>query len=51
MRWIIHYLRQCFCKHDFELIAKVRVKDEWTGESDHWTYFCKKCGYVRKVEI
>ena len=48
MRWLINYIRSCFCKHDFELAKQVNVFDD---EADYmpiwtkWVYFCKKCGY------
>lgn len=50
MRWLINYIRQCFCKHEFEKeeievlpknislrnIALYNIKVSMT---------CKKCGY------
>jgi hypothetical protein len=54
MKWLIHYIRQCFCKHDFE-------KSEGQGQESAWSYeldksvitrsgtkvslLCKKCGH------
>lgn len=52
MRWLINYFRSCFCKHDWELLAKVNVFYE---ESDtipiggKWTYRCKKCGWHKII--
>ena len=58
MRKIINYIRQCFCKHEFELLEQTRVyrKIYCNGMTvtpyiigSRWTYRCKKCGYF-KVE-
>lgn len=49
MRWLINYIRSCFCNHDWELLTHVNVygddNDYPLGEK--WTYRCKKCGYVK----
>ncbi len=47
MRWLINYIRSCFCKHDWELIL-----DEYIcgGTSRCKVYRCKKCGYSRKYK-
>lgn len=50
MRWIINYLRSCFCKHDWEKeeIIIDNYKDEWGGSKTNWpkvSATCKKCGY------
>lgn len=48
MRWIIQYIRSCFCEHDWELIFDSFVK-EGDYESYHCkTYRCKKCGYGKR---
>lgn len=52
MRWLINYIRSCFCKHDWELLADTLV---YESESKNmpcgkiWIYRCKKCGYRNKV--
>ena len=49
MRWLINYIRSCFCKHDWELIFDVFVK----GDIETYnckTYRCKKCGYSKKYK-
>ena len=51
MRWLINYIRQCFCKHDFELLTKYRYRDPWAGDYILVTYRCKKCGYIQKNHI
>jgi len=53
MRWLINYIRSCFCKHEWELLDKIEVYDDrdcW-GKTvkpytvgKKWTYRCKKCG-------
>lgn len=52
MRWIVNYFRSLFCKHDYELIEKVRWFD--AGHYDipaGYTnvYMCQCCGHVKKV--
>ena len=56
MRWLIDYIRSCFCKHDWELIDKKQVYDntDYWGRTvepyyigTKWTYRCKKCGYFK----
>ena len=50
MRWLINYIRSCFCNHNWELLAYVNV---YGDDNDNyplgkkWTYRCKKCGYVK----
>lgn len=49
MRWLINYIRSCFCEHDWELIFDVRVN----GDVETYnckTYRCQKCGYSRKYK-
>lgn len=47
MRWLVNYIRSCFCKHDWELLLESNV---WNDTNDKypigtkWTYRCKKCG-------
>jgi len=48
VRWFINYLRQCFCKHEFEKHEEwAQVKgcfgDKRTG--DRVSLLCTKCGY------
>ncbi len=54
MRWLINYLRQCFCKHDWENLGRHAYcpGDEAalpTKTID--VYRCKKCGYVQKIKL
>ena len=54
MRAIINYIRSCFCKHDFELLAKVTTKDPFYGNKPighKHVYRCKCCGYVQRVRL
>lgn len=52
MRWLINYIRSCFCKHDFELIFKgsttVTKPGKVTKKYNIRKYRCKKCGYEMK---
>lgn len=55
MRWIINYIRSCFCKHDWQLLSKTEV---WDGDDPcskyplglRWTYRCKKCGWHKTIQ-
>lgn len=51
MRWIINYIRSCFCKHEWELIFDTRVNDiDWGDSYRCKTYRCKRCGYEKKYK-
>ena len=48
MRWLIDYIRSCFCKHDWELLQNAEVWDKYSVKPTYpiggkWTYRCKKC--------
>jgi hypothetical protein len=53
MRWFINYIRQCFCKHEFEYDEKSycnTIVDEYGNEilkqpNIRVSVTCKKCGY------
>lgn len=56
MRWLINYIRSCFCKHEWELLSRANVWNDtdWCGRTvepynvgTQWTYRCKKCGYCK----
>ena len=48
MRFFIHYIRQCFCKHDF-LIEEGRVSSDGFSKQGIKVYMrCRKCGYHTK---
>lgn len=45
MRWLINYVRSCFCKHEME-----RIWENENQGSYYWGIFrCKKCGYIQKI--
>lgn len=45
MRWLINYIRSCFCKHEFE-----KVWENKNNSLYYWGVFrCKKCGYTQKI--
>ena len=54
MRWILNYIRQMLCKHDFELLTKVQI---YMDEGDNlpiktrYIYRCQKCGYISRVNL
>lgn len=57
MRWIINYIRQCFCKHEYEFIREVELWEyDFHEEKDipigaRRIYRCKHCGYVQKIKL
>lgn len=54
MRTLINYLRSCFCKHELELIKEISCFRNETDKMPAYirrTYFCKKCGYVKQIEL
>lgn len=50
MRWLINYIRSCFCKHDWELIFRGEVRDDWGSHYHNKIYRCKKCGYSKQYK-
>ena len=53
MRWLIDYIRSCFCKHEWELLQEAKVYDDVDCRDrrtepyiigSKWLYRCKKCG-------
>lgn len=38
LRAICNYVRGCWCKNDFEMLAEVRTHDPLGGTSTHQTY-------------
>lgn len=49
MRWIINYIRSCFCHHDWELIID-SYKYPSARQDRIKVYRCTKCGYSKKYE-
>lgn len=52
MRRLINYIRSCFCKHDWECIAKNIARYESEKQIPYeriWIYRCKKCGCRNKI--
>lgn len=55
MRWLINYIRSCFCKHEWEEIFETAT---WSSDIEghkydyplYYTkiYRCKKCGMEKK---
>lgn len=47
MRWLINYIRSCFCKHDWECLQSelpVYLDGCQRPVGYEWVYRCKKCG-------
>ena len=55
MRWLINYIRSCFCKHEWECLMENGAT--YMSEGDkmpyqrYWLYRCKKCGMKNKVTL
>lgn len=49
MRWLINYIRSCFCNHKWELIHDVFVESDY-GDYHCKVYRCKTCGYSKKYK-
>lgn len=48
MRWLVNYIRQCFCKHDFQKNeGRYKVTGDYGSlkEGVKISLLCKKCGY------
>lgn len=57
MRWLINYIRSCFCKHEWELIFDTTLQGFYLDGTPYEypvgrikTYRCKKCGMERKYK-
>lgn len=59
MRWIVNYIRSCFCTHDWELLDESTVYDntDYCGRmvkpyivGTRWVYRCKKCGASKQYQ-
>ncbi len=51
MRWLITYIRSCFCRHEWERLAIVDLVRDDKKVGYIWMYRCKKCGYVKKYKV
>lgn len=52
MRWLINYLRQCFCTHEWEDVKILRKFEDDASVRPYkviYMYRCKKCGYTKKT--
>jgi len=54
MRWIINYIRQCFCNHELEFENQdIRIHYTSFDEGYLQTFTsqtCKKCGYHKSYK-
>ena len=57
MRWLINYIRSCFCKHEWELIFDTTLTGcHLDGTPYEYpvghikTYRCKKCGIMKRYK-
>lgn len=52
MRWLINYIRSCFCRHDWESLGEHSYyRDDASAMPVRRVdvFRCRKCGYVQKV--
>lgn len=49
MRWLINYIRSCFCKHEWEMIFDRFVEGDFKSYQCK-TYRCQKCGLSKKYK-
>ena len=53
MRWLIDYIRSCFCNHDWEcLVDGVELYEHRHSIRPYglmWMYRCTKCGYTKQI--
>ena len=50
MRWLIQYIRQCFCKHEFKELEGQKFRVEYVCAAKAYerktiVLYCTKCGY------
>ena len=52
MRFIINYIRQCFCKHDSEFLREVKYYNDSSNMpyKSVLVYRCKKCGSIQNIK-
>ena len=54
MRGLVQYIRSLFCRHEFEEVGTVRIFssfDDGRVVENRKTFFCRKCGYGRRVVL
>jgi hypothetical protein len=54
MKWFINYLRECFCKHEFDR-REIATFDQFSSGNRPAYYTihleCKKCGFHKKYKM
>lgn len=53
MRWLINYIRSCFCKHEWELIKHIEAENSgypWKIKRNEWMYRCNQCGCSKIIK-
>lgn len=52
MRWLVNYIRQMFCQHDWEYLTCINLYES-SGDTlpygSRRVYRCKKCGFVQRI--
>lgn len=49
MRWIINYIRSCFCEHEWELIFDGFVEGDWKSFHSK-VYRCKNADTAKSIK-
>ena len=53
MRWLINYIRSCFCEHEWETLldgCKVWGSCKTYPDYHKWVYCCKKCKLKKVIK-
>ena len=53
MKWLIWYIRSCFCTHEFEkseILSTKTFHGETVEHNVRVSLICKKCGYHKSFD-
>ena len=48
MRWLISYIRSCFCHHDIKVIDGMKFNPWGLLTRPIKTFYCSKCGMTKQ---
>lgn len=55
MRWLINYIRSCFCNHEWECLQNempvYESPDKKYPIRHEWVYRCKKCCCKKVIKV
>ena len=52
MKWLINYIRSCFCNHKWELFREAQFYKKPSDSMPvrtEYIFFCKECGSFKKI--